>query len=97
MLAVTSNQSTLSPSVIVCHGFFFQLPNIDWSAYNVKIPEESLKPQTRRVSGRPTDGSLGSVMNSEHESGDSKSKILVRGRLFDDSKPETFNQVSTIT
>jgi hypothetical protein len=81
---------------MVCHIFVFQLPNIDWAAYDVKIPVESMKPHTRKVSGRPTEGSLGSATNSEHESGDARSRILVRGRLFDDSKPETFNQVCTI-
>lgn len=72
-----------------------ELPNIDWSAYDVTMPVESLKPHTRKISGRPTDGSSDSAMNSEHESGDFKSRILVRGRPFDDSKPETFNQLWT--
>jgi len=58
----------------------FQLPKIDWSAYSVTIPAESLKPPTRKTSNKPTDNSSDSV-------------VLVRGRLFDDSKPETFNQV----
>ena len=57
-----------------------QLPKIDWSAYSVTIPAESLKPPTRKTSNKPMDSSSDSV-------------VLVRGRLFDDSKPETFNQV----
>jgi hypothetical protein len=83
-------------SLIMYHVFVFQLPNIDWSAYNVKIPVESLKRHTRKVSDRLTDGSLSSATIPEHELGDFKSRILVRGRPFDDSKPETFNQVCTI-
>ena len=58
----------------------FQLPKIDWSAYSVTVPAESLKPPTRKTSNKPTDISSDSV-------------VMVRGRLFDDSKPETFNQV----
>lgn len=87
----------MSPGLIVCHVFVFQLPDINWSAYNVTVPVESLKPHARKISGRPSDGSLDSAMNSEHESSDFKSRILVRGRPFDDSKPETFNQVCTLT
>ena len=58
----------------------FQLPKIDWSAYSVTVPAESLKAPTRNTSNKPMDSSSDSV-------------VLVRGRLFDDSKPETFNQV----
>jgi len=64
----------------VCDILVFQLPKIDWSAYNVTVPAESLKPPTRKTSNKPTDSSSDSV-------------VLVRGRQFDDSKPETFNQV----
>jgi hypothetical protein len=58
----------------------FQLPKIDWSAYSVTIPAESMKHQKKKTSNKPTDNSSDSV-------------VLVRGRMFDDSKPETFNQV----
>jgi hypothetical protein len=64
----------------VCDILVFQLPKIDWSAYSVTIPSEPLKPPTRKTSNKPADSSSDSV-------------ILVRGRMFDDSKPETFNQV----
>jgi len=66
--------------VYVCDILVFQLPKIDWSAYNVAVPAESLKPPTRKTSNKPMDSSSDSV-------------VLVRGRQFDDSKPETFNQV----
>lgn len=59
-----------------------ELPKIDWSAYSVTIPSEPLKPPTRKTSNKPADSSSDSV-------------ILVRGRMFDDSKPETFNQLWT--
>lgn len=59
-----------------------ELPKIDWSAYNMTVPAESLKPSTRKTSSKPTDSSSDSV-------------VLVRGRQFDDSKPETFNQLWT--
>lgn len=81
--------------VMVCHVLAFQLPVIDWSSYNVTVPTDSLKPLTRKDSNRHAGTSLDSVMNTEHDSCDLKSKILVRGRPFDDSKPETFNQVCT--
>jgi len=64
----------------VCDILVFQPPKIDWSAYNVTVPADSLKPPTRKTSNKPTDSSSDSV-------------VLVRGRQFDDSKPETFNQV----
>ncbi|XP_021941899.1 ZZ-type zinc finger-containing protein 3 isoform X2 [Zootermopsis nevadensis] len=72
-----------------------ELPVIDWSSYNVTVPTDSLKPLTRKDSNRHAGTSLDSVMNTEHDSCDLKSKILVRGRPFDDSKPETFNQLWT--
>ncbi|XP_069700953.1 ZZ-type zinc finger-containing protein 3 [Periplaneta americana] len=68
-----------------------ELPTVDWSAYNVSIPVDSLRPLTRKATHRPL--SDPSVM--DQESADIRSKVLVRGRLFDDSKPETFNQLWT--
>ncbi|PSN34601.1 hypothetical protein C0J52_23423 [Blattella germanica] len=65
-----------------------EIPNIDWSAYNVTFPAEFIRPQTRKTT----------IKHSEPDpiGGDLKSKVLVRGRIFDDSKPETFNQVTEL-
>ncbi|KAJ9590878.1 hypothetical protein L9F63_016083 [Diploptera punctata] len=74
-----------SPQIIA------ELPNIDWSAYSMPVPSELSRPQTRKTVNKPSD-------HPEHDVkdlNDLKSKVLVRGRLFDDSKPETFNQLWT--
>ncbi|EZA51491.1 hypothetical protein DMN91_000557 [Ooceraea biroi] len=63
-----------------------ELPYIDWSQYNIAVPDIR-RPQTRHGHLLPQVQS-----KAEQESG----KVLVRGRAFDDSKPETFNQLWTM-
>ncbi|XP_012287409.1 ZZ-type zinc finger-containing protein 3 [Orussus abietinus] len=63
-----------------------EIPYIDWSQYNVNLPNNPLRPQTRHGQILPQ-----VQMKSEQDDG----KILVRGRAFDQSKPETFNQLWT--
>ncbi|XP_011697921.1 PREDICTED: ZZ-type zinc finger-containing protein 3 [Wasmannia auropunctata] len=64
-----------------------EIPYIDWSQYNIALPDGRMRPQTRH-------GHVLPQMQSkiEQETG----KILVRGRAFDESKPETFNQLWTM-
>jgi hypothetical protein len=69
-----------------------QLPQIDWSKYQHVMPKEMNRPFTRTkkvVLERPSDSS-----NNADDSTSDDGKVLIRGRAFDDSKPETFNQVS---
>ncbi|XP_043462949.1 ZZ-type zinc finger-containing protein 3 [Leptopilina heterotoma] len=63
-----------------------EIPFVDWSQYNVATPDMKLRPQTRQ-------GNITTRSNVKVEFEDSK--ILVRGRAFDESKPETFNQLWT--
>ncbi|XP_015124990.1 ZZ-type zinc finger-containing protein 3 [Diachasma alloeum] len=63
-----------------------EIPYIDWSAYNITGPNSRIKPQTRH-------GNVIPQVQVKSESDDGK--ILVRGRAFDESKPETFNQLWT--
>lgn len=63
-----------------------EIPYIDWTKYNIVLPDSPMRPQTRhgpilpklQVKAEPDDG-----------------KVLVRGRAFDQTKPETFNQLWT--
>lgn len=63
------------------------IPYIDWSQYNIAVPDMRMRPQTRHGNVLPHIQS-----KTEQENG----KILVRGRAFDESKPETFNQLWTV-
>ncbi|KAL6442811.1 hypothetical protein ACFW04_002700 [Cataglyphis niger] len=64
-----------------------EIPYIDWSQYNISLSDTRIKPQTRHGHVLPQ-----MQLKKEQENG----KILVRGRVFDESKPETFNQLWTI-
>ncbi|XP_067001990.1 ZZ-type zinc finger-containing protein 3 isoform X1 [Anabrus simplex] len=64
-----------------------EVPQIDWSKYSVSFPAEPTRPITRNAV-KPLDGSG----KCDEETSKEKCKILVRGRMFDESKPETFNQ-----
>lgn len=64
-----------------------EIPYIDWSQYNIAVPDMRIRPQTRHGHVLPH-----IQTKSEQENG----KILVRGRAFDESKPETFNQLWTV-
>lgn len=61
-----------------------EVPEIEWNRYQVALPPEALRPQTR---------------NSGHRNADNRDKtdvVKVRGRVFDSSKPVTFNQLWTV-
>lgn len=64
-----------------------EIPYIDWSQYNIALPDVRMRPQTRH-------GHILPQIQPKNEQ--ENSKILVRGRAFDESKPETFNQLWTI-
>ncbi|KAF7382192.1 ZZ-type zinc finger-containing protein 3 [Vespula maculifrons] len=63
------------------------IPYIDWAQYNITLPDTRMRPQTRHGHILPQ-----TQIKTDQENG----KILVRGRAFDESKPETFNQLWTI-
>ncbi|XP_014215133.1 ZZ-type zinc finger-containing protein 3 [Copidosoma floridanum] len=61
-----------------------EIPKIDWSKYNVGHVDNHLRPKTRHAQTAPKVNEM--KLNEEKE------KILVRGRVYNESKPETFNQ-----
>ncbi|XP_020284222.1 ZZ-type zinc finger-containing protein 3 isoform X2 [Pseudomyrmex gracilis] len=70
-----------------CPQTIADIPHVNWSQYDVGSSDTRLKPHTRHKHV------LSQVQQkNERESG----KIFVRGRAFDESKPETFNQLWTI-
>ncbi|XP_032669671.1 ZZ-type zinc finger-containing protein 3 [Odontomachus brunneus] len=63
-----------------------EIPYINWSQYKIAIPDIRMRPQTRH----------GNVISQTHiKNEEENGKILVRGRAFDATKPETFNQLWT--
>nr|CAD7576953.1 unnamed protein product [Timema californicum] len=75
-----------------------EVPNIDWSQYDVTFSESSQLSNRKNLCKPSTSGYNELFIKSEPESSDqrSNSKVFVRGRAFDDSKPETFNQLWTM-
>nr|CAD7413814.1 unnamed protein product [Timema poppensis] len=75
-----------------------EVPNIDWSQYDVTFSESSQLSTRKNLCKPSTSGYNELSIKSEPESSDqrSNSKVFVRGRAFDDSKPETFNQLWTM-
>ncbi|XP_034947170.1 ZZ-type zinc finger-containing protein 3 [Chelonus insularis] len=63
-----------------------EIPYIDWTKYNIVDADARIRPQTRH-------GHFTTQTSTKLEPEDKK--ILVRGRAFDESKPETFNQLWT--
>lgn len=61
-----------------------EIPEIDWSKYKVSLPPEAFRPQTRQKE-RPVS-----------EVKEKSDVIKVRGRIYDNSKPITFNQLWTL-
>ncbi|KYQ59240.1 ZZ-type zinc finger-containing protein 3 [Trachymyrmex zeteki] len=65
-----------------------EIPYIDWSQYSIALSDGRMRPQTRH--GHVLPQMQPKKIEQENE------KILVRGRAFDESKPETFNQLWTV-
>ena len=73
--------------------FNFQVPDISWSQYGVNIPDKlkdvkAENPQSSSVNHSDNE------LAKESERGQD-GKLLVRGREFNQKKPETFNQLWT--
>ncbi|KAL6261636.1 hypothetical protein P5V15_006724 [Pogonomyrmex californicus] len=64
-----------------------EIPYVDWSKYNIALPDARMRPQTRH-------GHILPQVQLKNEP--DNEKILVRGRAFDETKPETFNQLWTV-
>ena len=62
-----------------------EIPEIDWSKYNI-AQTDNLRPQTRHAKNVP---------NSKIAQDKESDKPLVRGRAFDETKPESFNRLWT--
>jgi hypothetical protein len=64
-----------------------ELPEIDWTKYNVAQPDNNMRPQTRNAKSAP--------QTKDIKLEDNSNKLLVRGRTYDETKPETFNKLWT--
>lgn len=78
----------------------FQLPNIKFDKYNVPVPSfgsNSNHKSNPNATSNLNQSSTSSPNSAVNPSGSFKTKeendFTVRGRVFDQSKPETFNQV----
>ncbi|XP_042228068.1 ZZ-type zinc finger-containing protein 3-like isoform X2 [Homarus americanus] len=68
-----------------------QIPHIDWEKYNVKSITQGMRPKTRKRVLQENLTAQQPVQESKDPVTDD-GKIMVRGRLYDGSKPQTFNQ-----
>jgi len=70
-----------------------QIPHIDWEKYNVKSIMQTMRPKTRK---RILQESLQSQYTpqevKETSANNGEGKYVIRGRTYDESKPQTFNQ-----
>ncbi|CAB3368346.1 Hypothetical predicted protein [Cloeon dipterum] len=64
------------------------LPEIDWSQYQEFMPESN-RPITRKKVEEAI------VTKTESKGGEENSSVRIRGKVFNDEKPETFNQLWT--
>ncbi|KAK8722164.1 hypothetical protein OTU49_012306 [Cherax quadricarinatus] len=71
-----------------------QIPHIEWEKYNVKSIMQGMRPNTRKRVLQENLAAQQPVQDSK-ESFNDDAKILVRGRIYDGSKPQTFNQIWT--
>lgn len=67
------------------------IPHIDWEKYNVKSVVQGMIPKTRKRIHQENLAVQQQVQESE-ESSNVEEKIMVRGRLYNTRKPQTFNQ-----
>lgn len=75
---------------------FFQIPEINWSKYGLTNLPESLNSTKPTESTRPSSANNSDSEPSKESCERSKDgKLLVRGREFNQKKPETFNQLWT--
>ncbi|XP_050738987.1 ZZ-type zinc finger-containing protein 3-like isoform X1 [Eriocheir sinensis] len=68
-----------------------QIPQIDWEKYNISYITQGLRPKTRKQILQE----MSTCQQYNQESKESLSaehKVMVRGRIYDESKPQTFNQ-----
>ncbi|KAG7165577.1 ZZ-type zinc finger-containing protein 3-like [Homarus americanus] len=68
-----------------------KIPHIDWEKYNVKSITQGMRPKTRKRVLQENLTAQQPVQESKDPVTDD-GKIMVRGRLYDGSKPQTFNQ-----
>lgn len=71
-----------------------QIPQIDWEKYNINFITQGMRPKTRKRIIQEMSASQQHTQESKEPLNDD-SKIMVRGRLYDESKPQTFNQTWT--
>lgn len=68
-----------------------EVPNIEWSEYHTSAPSEVvLRPKIQSVRASSSTSRL-----KKHTEDDLNGEVTVRGRMFNQNKPETFNQLWT--
>lgn len=72
--------------------FKFQIPEISWEKYGVTIPDSFNSTQSAECKNPATTSECETNRESEKIK---DGKLLVRGREFNQKKPETFNQLWT--
>ncbi|KAL1123616.1 hypothetical protein AAG570_002692 [Ranatra chinensis] len=75
-----------------------KVPEIDWTKYKMLDFDGKLAPMTRRMAKQPPlhqgGGSSETRAQDQHQPRDGK--IRVRGRVYTENKPQTFNQLWTV-
>lgn len=69
-----------------------QIPHIDWEKYNVQSIMQGLRPKTRKRMHQENQSVQKQFLQDTKDCIGADGKILVRGRAYDESKPQTFNQ-----
>ncbi|CAL4064802.1 unnamed protein product, partial [Meganyctiphanes norvegica] len=69
-----------------------QIPHIDWEKYNVKSIMQTMRPKTRKRILQESLQSHNSSPEVKDPCSNGDGKYFVRGRAYDESKPQTFNQ-----
>lgn len=69
-----------------------QIPHIDWEKYNVHSLTQGMRPKTRKRIHKESQSPHQEVTQETKDAPVVDGKILVRGRAYDESKPQTFNQ-----
>ncbi|KAG0725495.1 ZZ-type zinc finger-containing protein 3 [Chionoecetes opilio] len=80
------NLNLPSPQEIV------EIPPINWDKYNLNFITQGMRPKTRKQILQEMSASQQPTQKSR-EPLSPDNKIMVRGRLYDESKPQTFNQM----
>ncbi|XP_068232340.1 ZZ-type zinc finger-containing protein 3 isoform X2 [Palaemon carinicauda] len=69
-----------------------KIPHIEWEKYNVQSLTQGMRPKTRKRIHKESQSPHHEVIQETKDTVVTDGKILIRGRAYDESKPQTFNQ-----